>query len=73
MDERIAVGVLLGRVLGTPRPDAILAVVDATRLYQSLYLLQQLVELGRPLAVALTMSDAADSAGIQIDVAGLSR
>jgi ferrous iron transport protein B len=73
MDERIAVGVLLGHVLGTPRPDAILAVVDATRLYQSLYLLQQLIELGRPLAVALTMSDAADSAGIQIDVARLSR
>jgi ferrous iron transport protein B len=73
MDERIAVGVLLGRVLGTPRPDAILAVVDATRLYQSLYLLQQLIELGRPLAVALTMSDAAHKAGIQIDAARLSR
>ena len=73
MDERIAVGVLLGRVLGTPRPDAILAVVDATRLYQSLYLLQQLIELGRPLAVALTMSDAAQKHGIQIDAERLSR
>jgi ferrous iron transport protein B len=73
MDERIAVGVLLGRVLGTPRPDAILAVVDATRLYQSLYLLQQLIELGRPLAVALTMSDAAHKEGIQIDAERLGR
>ena len=73
MDERIAVGVLLGRVLGTPRPDAILAVVDATRLYQSLYLLQQLVEIGRPLAVALTMSDAAHKEGIKIDTERLSR
>jgi ferrous iron transport protein B len=73
MDERIAVGVLLGRVLGTPRPDAILAVVDATRLYQSLYLLQQLIELGRPLAVALTMSDAAHREGIKIDAERLSR
>ena len=41
-DERIAVDVLLGRVVGTPQPDIILAVVDATRLYQGLYLLQQL-------------------------------
>jgi ferrous iron transport protein B len=73
MDERIAVGVLLGRVLGTPRLDAILAVVDATRLYQSLYLLQQLVELGRPLAVALTMADAAHKEGIKIDAERLSR
>src|SRR5262245_28796531 len=45
-DEQIAVNVLFGRVVGTPRPDAMLAVIDATRLYQGLYLLQQLVELG---------------------------
>jgi ferrous iron transport protein B len=73
MDEQIAIGVLFGRVLGTPRPDAILAVVDATRLYQSLYLVQQLVELGRPLVVALTMSDAAHKHGLKIDVERLSR
>ncbi|HZL93852.1 MAG TPA: FeoB small GTPase domain-containing protein, partial [Vicinamibacterales bacterium] len=54
-DEQIAVDVLFGRVVGTPRPDAVLAVIDATRLYQGLYLLQQLVELGRPMIVALTM------------------
>ena len=47
-DERIAVDVLFGRVAGTPLPDAILAVIDSTRLYQGLYLLQQLVDLGRP-------------------------
>ena len=72
MDEQIAIGVLFGRVLGTPRPDAILAVVDATRLYQSLYLVQQLLDLGRPLAVALTMSDAAQAEGLKIDVERLS-
>lgn len=70
-DEQIAVDVLFGRVVGTPRPDAILAVLDATRLYQGLYLLQQLVELGRPMAVALTMSDAAEQEGIRIDYAAL--
>jgi ferrous iron transport protein B len=70
-DERIAVDVLFGRVPGTPKPDAILAVIDATRLYQGLYLLQQLVELGRPMVVALTMADAADRGGLKIDLAAL--
>src|SRR5688572_16732850 len=70
-DERIAVDVLFGRVPGTPRPDAILAVIDATRLYQGLYLLQQLVELGQRMVVALTMTDAAERQGIKIDFAAL--
>jgi ferrous iron transport protein B len=71
-DEQIAVDVLFGRVVGTPRPDAILAVIDSTRLYQGLYLLQQLVELERPMIVALTMSDAATRDGLRIDVPALS-
>jgi ferrous iron transport protein B len=70
-DERIAVDVLFGRVAGTPRPDAILAVIDSTRLYQGLYLLQQLVELGRPMIVALTMIDAAERDGRKIHYAAL--
>jgi ferrous iron transport protein B len=70
-DERIAVDVLFGRVTGTPLPDAILAVIDSTRLYQGLYLLQQLVELGRPMIVALTMADAAQRDGLKIDYTAL--
>ena len=66
-DERIVVDVLLGRVAGTPCPDAILAVVDSTRLYQGLFLLQQLAELGRPMVVALNMADAAAEQRIAID------
>jgi ferrous iron transport protein B len=72
-DEKIAVDVLFGRVTGTPRPDAILAVIDSTRLYQGLYLLQQLVELGRPMIVALTMIDAAERAGRKFDFVELER
>ena len=72
-DERIAVEVLLGRVAGTPLPDAILAVVDVTRLYQGLYLLEQLAELDRPMVVALTMTDAAIRHHIQVDTAELSK
>ncbi len=71
-DERIAVDVLLGRVAGTPPPDVILAAVDATRLYQGLYLLQQLAELGRPMVVALTMTDAAIRKNIRVDTEALS-
>jgi ferrous iron transport protein B len=70
-DERIAVDVLFGRVEGTARPDAILAVIDSTRLYQGLYLLQQLVDLGRPMIVALTMVDAAEREGRKIDLSAL--
>ena len=72
MDEQIAVSVLLGRVEGTPAPDAILAVVDATRLYQGLFLLQQLSEFGLPVAVALTMTDAAERNGLRLDFERLS-
>ena len=71
-DERIAVEVLLGRVAGTPQPDGILAVVDATRLYQGLYLLQQLAEIGRPMIVVLTMADAAARLGTRFDIEKLS-
>jgi ferrous iron transport protein B len=70
-DEQIAVNVLFGRVEGTPQPNAILAVIDSTRLYQGLYLLQQLVELGRPMVVALTMIDAAERDGLKFDVTAL--
>ncbi len=44
-EEQIAVDVIFGRMAGTQPPDGILAVVDATNLYQGLYLLQQLIEL----------------------------
>ena len=70
-DEKIAVDVLFGRVAGTQKPSAILAVIDSTRLYQGLYLLQQLTELERPMIVALTMIDAAEREGRKIDYTAL--
>jgi ferrous iron transport protein B len=71
-DERIAIDVLLGRIAGTPEPDVVLAVIDGTRLYQGLYLLEQLVELGRPLVVALTMTDTAAQKNVRVNTAKLS-
>ncbi len=72
-EEQIAVDVIFGRMAGTPPPDGIVAVVDATNLYQGLFLVQQLAELERPIIVALTMTDAADSAGLRIDTDRLSQ
>ena len=71
-EEQIAVDVILGRLEGTQTPDGILAVLDATNLYQGLFLVQQVLELGRPVAVALTMLDAAEAEGIRVDVDKLS-
>ena len=71
-EEKIAIDVILGRIDGVRPPDGILAVVDASNLYQGLYLVQQLLELGLPVAVALTMIDAADVDGIRIDIDRLS-
>ena len=71
IEERIAVDVVLGRMPGIDRPTGIVAVVDATRLYQGLYLLQQLLELDLPVLVALTMIDAAKAGGLSIDLEAL--
>ena len=72
IEEQIAVNVILGHMDGTAVPDGILAVVDATNLYQGLYLMQQLLELERPVVVALTMLDAAELEGLSVDVEKLS-
>ena len=72
LEEKIASDVVLGRIPEMERPGGILAVVDATHLYQGLYLLQQMLELGLPVLVALTMTDAAESSGLKIDVDALS-
>src|ERR687890_978236 len=72
IDERIARDVLTGRVAEVPRPDVVVAVVDATNLERNLYLTTQLLEMGRPLVVALTMVDLAERARVEIDAEKLS-
>ena len=66
-DEMIAVDVLLGKIAGTAAPDVILAVIDASNLRRNLFLLSQILELGKPVVVALTMGDLAQRKGITID------
>jgi len=72
-DERIAVDVILGRIDEAPPPDGMLVVLDATHLYQGLYLLQQLMEMQVPIVVALTMTDVATASGIDISIEVLQR
>ena len=72
-DEQIAVDVILGRMEAATHPDALLFVLDATHLYQGLYLLQQLMEMQLPTIVALTMTDVATSSGLDISIEVLQR
>ena len=53
--------------------DLIVNILDGGNLERNLYLTTQLLELGRPLVVALNMVDAAAKKGHQLDAAALSR
>ncbi len=57
IDEQIARDVLRGDRPEVPRPDVVVAVVDATNLERNLYLVTQLIETELPLVIALTMID----------------
>ncbi len=72
LDEQIARDIITGEQAGIPRPDAVVAVVDATNLERNLYLVTQLFEFGVPVVVALTMIDQFEKQKHQIDVEMLS-
>jgi ferrous iron transport protein B len=72
-DEVIVRDVLLGLRADTPPPDLIVFVVDATHLDRHLYLALQVIEIGRPVILALNMMDAADDLGVSIDERALER
>jgi ferrous iron transport protein B len=73
IDEQIARDVLTGKAVGVPKPDVIIAVVDATNLDRNLYLVTQLLEYKIPMVVALTMMDSATRSETKIDVEKLSQ
>ncbi len=72
-DEQVTHDVVMGRQPGERRPDAIVAVVDATNLDNHLRFVLELKDLGLPMVVALNMADLARRDGLEIDLAGLSR
>lgn len=67
-EERIARDVLLGDTV-----DVIINVVDATNLERHLYLTMQLIELGRPMVVALNMADRVAASGMRLDIPALEK
>ena len=70
-DEQVTLEVIEGRRAGEDRPDALVAVVDATNLRMNLRLVLELKRLGRPMLVALNMVDTARARGLVIDSARL--
>lgn len=66
-DEEIAAQAII-----TLEPDCIINVVDACHLERHLYLTSQVLELGKPVILALNMIDIAEQRGITIDVSVLS-
>src|ERR1044071_4652601 len=71
LDEAIARDVVLGRHASEPPPDLLVCVVDSTNLRLNLRLVLELKRLGRPLIVALNMSDVARARGYKLDRAAL--
>ncbi|UCE92379.1 MAG: ferrous iron transport protein B [Methanobacteriota archaeon] len=65
-DERVATDLLRSR-----KPDAVVAVVDASRLERSLVLLFELIESGHKVVAALNMHDIALKNGLAIDFEAL--
>ncbi len=72
-DEAVTRDVLLGRRTDTPLPDRILCIVDATNLERNLYLVHQILDLGRPVILVLNMMDLAAQAGLNIRAARLEK
>ncbi len=72
LDEKAALATLQGEQPKTPKPDAIVVVVDATNLERNLPFALETIGLGRPTLVALNMSDLADRLGLKLDLKTLS-
>lgn len=70
-DERITDDVLHGRMPGTPRPDALLLVLDATNLARHLVLAAPVLALGIPALVILNLTDDLERRGGSLDPAAL--
>jgi ferrous iron transport protein B len=72
LDERIVSEVLLDHH-SSSTPDKIIVIADVTNLKRSLLLLTQIMDLGLPTVLVLTMMDLAVKAGISYDLNTLSK
>ena len=65
-DEEVTRAVLHGDRTDTPKPDAVICLLDASNLERHFYLATQVMELGLPTIVVLNKTDAAEELGITI-------
>jgi ferrous iron transport protein B len=70
-DEAVVQDVLAGRIEGVARPDALVFVADACSLPRCLPFLGEVLRLGRPTCVVLTMLDELAARGGRIDLSRL--
>ena len=68
MEEIVARDFIVGE-----HPDAIINIIDATNIERNLYLTAQLLELERPMVIALNFMDEVEKHGDKIDIQALSR
>jgi ferrous iron transport protein B len=72
-DARVSVDVLQGRMPGTPKPDAVLLVLDSQHLTRQLMLAAPVLAVGLPTLVLLNMTDLMESRGGEIDTLKLAK
>ena len=72
-DARVSIDVLRGKMPGTPKPDAVILVLDSLHLTRQLMLAAPVLAVGLPTLVLLNMSDLMESRGGQIDSLKLAR
>src|SRR5215469_8660354 len=72
-DARVSIDVLKGKMPGTPKPDAVLLVLDSLHLTRQLMLAAPVLALGLPTLILLNMSDLMESRGGDVDSLKLAR
>ena len=72
-DARVSIDVLRGKMPGTPKPDAILLVLDSLHMTRQLMLAAPVLALGLPTMILLNMADLMKSRGGQVDTLKLAR
>ena len=72
-DARVSIDVLKGKMPGTPKPDAVLLVLDSLHLTRQLMLAAPVLALGLPTLILLNMSDLMESRGGVLDPLKLAR
>ena len=72
-DARVSIDVLRGKMPGTPKPDAVLLVLDSQHLTRQLMLAAPVLAVGLPTLVLLNMTDLMEARGGHVDTLKLAR